>query len=259
MAVLKNQVAFITGAAQGVGRGIALALADAGANIVIGDLNTDKADAVVAEIKALGRDAIAVHLDVTSKDSIEQSLAAALSHFSQIDILINNAGVMQKRLGEQTSAADFDFCHDVNLKSIWLVTQAVATHFKARQSGKIINISSGAGRRGMGEFPAYCSSKAAAISLTQSLSQSLAPFNINVNALCPGLIWTPMWQQIEGMVGNNEAVEERKMFSEGVKNTPLGRAITPEDVGNAAVFLVSEAAKNITGQSLNIDGGSVLN
>ena len=259
MMALGKRIAFVTGAGQGVGRGIALELAHAGANIVIADLNRQKGEEVVTEIKALGRDAVALSVDVTDKASIEQAIAQALIHFSQIDILVNNAGVMQKALGEQTSVADFDLCHEVNLKSIWLVTEALTSHFKAVRGGKIINISSAAGRRGIGDFPAYCASKAAAISLTQSLSQSLAAFDINVNAICPGLIWTPMWEQIDGMVTDKDKVDERKAFSAGVKDTPLGRPILPEDIGKAAVFLASDSAKNITGQSLNIDGGSCLN
>jgi len=259
MTALDNRTALVTGAAQGVGRGIALELARAGANIVIADLNEPKAEEVVAEIKALGRDAVALSVDVINEASIEQAVVKALSHFPRINILVNNAGVMQKALGERTSAHDFDVCHEVNLKSIWLVTQALTPHFKAVGGGKIINISSGAGRRGIGDFPAYCASKSAAISLTQSLSQSLAAFDINVNAICPGLIWTPMWEQIEGMVTDKDKVDERKAFSAWVKHTPLGRPILPEDIGKAAVFLASDSAKNITGQSLNIDGGSCLN
>ena len=259
MAVLENQTAFVTGAAQGVGRGIALAMAEAGANVIIGDLNTEKAQTVADEIKALGKEAVVVTIDVTDEASIQQALATAHTHFPEIDILVNNAGVMQRGLGEQTSVDDFDFCHDVNVKSIWLVTQTMANHFKTRKTGKVINIASGAGRQGIGSFPAYAASKSAAINLTQSLAQSLAPFNINVNALCPGFIWTPMWEQIEAMVGDADRVEQREKFSESVKQTPLGRAITPEDIGKAAVFLASDNAKNITGQSLNIDGGLILN
>ena len=259
MACLENQTALVTGAAQGIGRGIARSLAAAGANIIIGDLNTAKAEVVAAEISALGRASMAVDLDVTNEGSIEQALATAYHHFSSIDILVNNAGVMQEDLGEQTSARDFDACHSVNLKSVWLITRAIAEHFKVRQSGKIINITSAAGRQGMAEFPAYCASKAAAINLTQSLSRSLAPFNINVNAICPGLIWTPMWEQIEAMVGDADTIEARKAFADSVKQTPLGRPVTPEDIGSAVVFLASKGAKNITGQSLNIDGGLVLN
>lgn len=255
---LGQQTAIVTGAAQGIGKGVALALAEAGANIIIGDINPDKATLVAQEIRALGREVLVVPLDVRDEAHIDQAISLALTQFPEIHILVNNAGVMQSGLGEQTSTADFERCYGVNLQSIWLMTQALLPHFKAQGQGKIINIASAAGRRGIGNFPAYCASKSAAISLTQSLSQSLAPFNINVNALCPGLVWTPMWEKLEDMIGSTDEASH-KPFEQGVQQTPLGRAITPEDVGHAAVFFAADEAKNITGQALNIDGGSVLN
>ncbi len=259
MCILYEKTAFITGGGQGIGKGIALEMANAGANVIIAQRNLMKLEETVAEIKKIGGKAIGIRIDVTDMSSIENGLQEALVYFPNIDILVNNAGVMQNGIGYVTTAEDFDFCHAVNLKAIWQTTLAITPHFKSRNQGNIINISSGAGRRGIPMLPAYSASKAAVLNLTQSLALSLAPFNINVNALCPGLLWTPMWEKIEGMMGGNHEVKGRKKFSEGVENTPLGRAITPEDIGKAAVFLASNTAKNITGQSLNIDGGLHMN
>lgn len=261
MNYLKNKIALITGGAQGIGRGIALELARAGADIIVADLSIDTAEAVLSEIKALGREAIAVQLDVTCRRSIEGGIQAALKHFSRIDILVNNAGVFQQGMGLETTLADFDLCYEVNLKGIWQVTTVLAPHFKANQGGKVVNVASIAGRDGRGPFPAYAASKAAVINLTQSLASALGVDNINVNAVCPGVIWTPMLEKIEKMVSqtNDKGDDEPAMYDKLLEQTPLKRFQTPEDIGQAVVFLTSSQAKNITGQALNVDGGLVMN
>ena len=258
---LENNIAFVTGGAQGLGRGIAIELAKAGADIVIGDLNLKKAETVAAEIRELGRKSLALNLDVTDGTSINRAVDSALGQFPHIDIVVNNAGVVQKTVGDETTAEDFDFCYGVNLKAVWQMTQAIIPHFKSRHQGSIVNISSGAGRGGNSTVPAYSASKAGVINLTQSQAMVLAPFNINVNAVCPGLIWTPMWEQLEGMVSKTsrqDEINEQSAFKVGVKNTPLQRPVTAEDIGQAVVFLASPQAKNITGQSLNVDGGLIM-
>jgi len=259
---LKNKTALITGGAQGLGSGIALELAKAGADIIIADINTTAAETVVTEINALGRQAIALRLDVTDEASIKDCAQAALRQFPCIDILVNNAGVMQRGMGTNVTAEDFDFCYDVNVKGVWAVSQAFIPHFKNNGEGKIVNIASVAGRRGHEFATAYCASKAAVISLTQSLAAELGPGNINVNAICPGIIWTPMWEKIEGMVNDTDSeavISQQETFKENIKMTPLRRPQTIEDIGCAVAFLVSSAAKNITGQALNVDGGAMMN
>ena len=265
MGNLDNKTAFITGGAQGIGKGIVLALAKAGADIIIADLNADKAEAVVAEIKALGREGIAVRFDVTDENSIKNGVNAALNHFSRIHILVNNAGVFQKRKETEieTTLEDFDLCYDVNLKGVWRVINALIPHFKTHHDGKIVNIASVAGRKGSAKFPAYNASKAAVINLTQSLACALGPHNINVNAICPGVIWTPMLEEVEGILGHtdnkdkiNAKVHFRNVYEQ---HTPLRRPQTPEDIGQAVTFLASSQAKNITGQALNVDGGLLMN
>ena len=262
MSHLAEKTAIITGGAQGLGRGIALELAKAGADIIIADLNTEAAETVVAEINKLGREAIALYLNVTDIASIKDCAQEVLVRFPRIDILVNNAGVMQRGMGTNVTAEDFDLCHNVNVKGVWAVSQAFIPHFKNNGEGKIVNIASVAGRRGHEFATAYCASKAAVISLTQSLAAELGPDNINVNAVCPGIIWTPMWEKIEGMVNetdSEEVINQKETFKANINMTPLRRPQTVDDVGCAVTFLVSSSAKNITGQALNVDGGIVMN
>ena len=252
MSQLENSTAFITAGAQGLGRGIAYALAEAGADIVIAQRDISKVDTVVAEIKALGRDAIAVQVDVTDMESVSNGVQQALKHFSKIDILVNNAGVGEKGIGE-TTLETFDLCYDVNVKGIWRVVTEIVPHFKENGGGKIVNIASVSGRLGNGFIPAYCASKAAAISLTQSLAMAYGPDNINVNAICPGPIRTTMSIELLKDVDPNYHENYAKEY------TQLKRLLTSEDIGQAVLFLVSSSAKNITGQALNVDGGHYMN
>lgn len=251
MGCLDNKVAIVTGGAQGIGRGIALELAQAGANIVVADLNSERSQLVVNEIEGLGRDAIAIQLDVTSLSSIERGVTSALKYFSCIDILVNNAGV---GFEEEGSPEEFDITYKVNLKGVWQVSQALISHFKIRQAGKIINVASNAGRQGFATVPAYCASKAAVINLTQSLACTLGVDNINVNAVCPGLVKTPMQEKYRDTVSGGSNYYDGFVQ----KHTQLKRVVTSADIGHAVVFLASTQAKNITGQALNVDGGHFM-
>ena len=259
---LDGRVAIVTGGGRGIGRGIALALAEAGADVAIADIDLPNAEATAKEISALGRRALLVRVDVTDSQSIGAGVAEVLAKLGGVDILVNNAGVVQDNPDAVVTAEDFDRCYEVNLKGIWSMTSALVPHFAERGEGKIVNIASIAGRRGGALLP-YSASKAAAISLTQSLATTLGAKNINVNAVCPGLLWTPMWEKLEGMFGGSTdpaVVEKRAAFDAYLKTScPLRREQTPEDIGRAVVFLTSAAAKNITGQSLNVDGGIQMN
>lgn len=262
MTRLENKTALVTGAGRGIGRGIAIELAKAGADVVVADIQLDNALAVVNDIAALGKKAMAIHLDVTDDTSVASAVQHTFDQFSpHIDILVNNAGVFQRGVGLEINIDDFDYCNDVNLKGIWRVSQTLIPHFKSHHGGKIINIASIAGRRGMGPA-AYCASKAAVISLTQSLANLLGPDNINVNAVCPGAIWTPMMAQIESMTDQTadaDQVSQKTVFTSTHAQTPLGRPQTPEDIGYAVTFFASPQASNITGQALNVDGGMLMN
>jgi meso-butanediol dehydrogenase/(S,S)-butanediol dehydrogenase/diacetyl reductase len=263
MSVLEEKIAIVTGGGRGIGRGIVLALARAGADVAIADVDLENAELSAKEVTALGRRALVARVDVTDAQSAKAGVDEALTRFGKIDILVNNAGVVQDHVGKAVTGDDFDRCFQVNLKGIWNVTNAVIPHFRERGAGKIANIASIAGRRGDNGLAPYSASKAGAISLTQSLAAALGPHNINVNAVCPGLLWTPMWEKLEGMFRRTTAedvVAERATFDAYIQaNCPLRREQTPEDVGHAVVFLVSEAARNITGQALNVDGGMQMN
>ena len=263
MGRLNGKVALVTGAARGIGRGIATELARDGADIVICDLLIDEAQRTAGELQdEHGVTAIALEMDVTNEDSIASQVASALQQMGKIDILVNNAGVPPDNFGDDETESDWDRCYEVNQKGIWKVTSAVAPHLKEQGGGKIVNIASIAGRIG-GGMASYSASKAAAISITQSQAAELGRFNINVNAICPGLLWTDLWRQIEGMfIGDHteEVVERRERFEAVIaSNMPLGREQKPDDIGRAVAFFASDDAKNITGQSLNVDGGMRMN
>ncbi len=263
MGRLDGKVALVTGAARGIGKGIATELAKEGADIVICDLLIDVAYQTAGELQnCYGVTTLALEVDVTNEDSIATNVGNAIAEMERIDILVNNAGVAPDHLSQNEVESDWDRCFEVNLKAIWKVSNALIPHFKQNGGGKIVNIASIAGRQG-GAIASYSASKAGAISITQSQANDLGPHNINVNAICPGLLWTDMWRKLEGMlVGDDadEVVDRRQAFEAGIASRmPLGREQTPEDIGKAAVFFASDDSRNITGQALNVDGGMRMN
>ena len=193
---LAGRVAIVTGGASGIGRGIAVELLRAGATIVIADMDISKGEALARDMSPRGEGAMAVHLDVTSNDSVRRCIEEVVERTSQIDILVNNAGVFQSDLGLGLDGDGFNRCLDVNLTGIWRVTREVVPHLRLRGGGRVINIASTGGRRGIGFAPAYCASKAGVINLTQSLASALGADGINVNAVCPGAISTAMREGI---------------------------------------------------------------
>ncbi len=263
MGRLDSKIAIVTGGGRGIGRGISLVLAGEGADIAIADIDIESANRTAAEIRDLGRRAIVVRTDVSDPASAEASVAKTIEELGRIDILVNNAGVAGGHIGGALTVEDWDACYEVNLKGIWIMSRAVVEHFRQNGGGKIVNIASIAGRRGDAALIHYSASKAGAINLTQSLAIQLGRSNINVNAVCPGLLWTDMWRGLEGKLGRNpdpEVVEQRRIFDAYIQsNCPLQREQWPEDIGQAVAFFASEDARNITGQSLNVDGGIVMN
>jgi NAD(P)-dependent dehydrogenase (short-subunit alcohol dehydrogenase family) len=265
MGDLKGKTALITGGGRGIGRGIALELASAGADVFVTHLlpscDRQSAGKVVTEGMALGRRAFTIAMDIADPSSVSAGLNELFSRTDTLDILVNNAGVMQHRAGLETSAEDFDRCYAVNVKGIWFLAHQLTPRLKAQGGGKIVNICSTAGRRGTAELPAYCASKAAVISLTQVMALALAPYDINVNAVCPGIVWTQMSEQFARLIDRRGTDEtfDMQQFLEPIRQTiPLRRIPTGEDIGRAVVFFASDRAKNITGQALNVDGGYVM-
>ena len=262
-----GRVAIVTGGGRGIGRGIALALAGGGADVVIAEIIEENGRKTATEVEDLGRKSLAVALDVTDQSSVDGLMPAVLGQFDHVDILVNNAGIIGAAGWEQrerTNEEDWDQVYEVNVKGVARVTDAVAPHMKERRYGKIVNIASVAARQGNPRNPPYNVSKAGVVSLTQAQALELAPYDINVNAICPGLIWTPMWERIASRPSMTRdtagGLSGRAAFEQGVTDRiPLGREQTPEDMGNVATFLASDSARAITGQSINVDGGSRMN
>jgi NAD(P)-dependent dehydrogenase (short-subunit alcohol dehydrogenase family) len=263
---LKDKIAVVTGGGQGIGRGIVLCLAEEGADIAVIEINPEAARKVTTEVEEMGRRSLAIVADATDSDSVAKSVQEIINHFGRIDILVNNVGGTDE--GGPDSIAlggtGWDGFYRLTLKSHVLMSQAVIPHLREQKSGKIINISSEAGRVGSPLLMAYSAFKSGVISLTKSLALQLASDNINVNCICPGVIWTPLWERLaQGMIAMNPAYKDlspREFFEKQVvARRPMGREETPEDIGRTVVFFASEDARAITGQSLNVNGGNVMN
>ena len=263
---VSDQIAIVTGGGRGIGRAISHVLASNGADVVVADINEGDAQAVSGELDSLGRRSLAVGVDVTDNGSVDGLASQTLDAFGRIDILVNNAGTIGAPGWEgrdRPNDDDWNHIHDVNVHGIARVTDAVVEHMKSRKYGKIVNIASVAGRTGTRTNFAYGASKAAAINLTRCYASDLAPYSINVNCVCPGLVWTKMWERIASRrigLSIDDEMTTRESFDRFVEsNTPLGREQTPEEIANAVAFLASEAASGITGQALNVDGGYAMN
>ena len=269
---LETRVALVTGAAQGIGRGIALVLASRGAVVAVSDVNRDGARAVAREVEAAGGRAFPTGGDVTDAGSMLAVASEMVEREGRIDICVANAGVVGSEGYEDRKAHtldDWDLTFEVNVKGLVNTIDAVVPQMKARRSGKIVTIASHAGRTPRGSSQdhtasvPYSVSKAAAIQLTHWLAVHLAPYDINVNAVCPGTLWTPMWERIaRSRRLDDTALQDlspREVFDWFIESrVPLGRPQTPEDIGNAVAFLVSDDASEITGQALNVNGGAVM-
>ena len=263
---LEGKIAVVTGGGGGIGHGICTCLAAAGADIVVCDLSEEKAKSTVAAVEAIGRSGQVATVDITEEAACQRLIVESTERFGQIDILVNNAGHFGKEIGlnylDQTEN-DWEANFAVNLKGPFFLCKAVAAGMIDRRFGKIVNISSVAAFRDPSFAPAYAAAKSGLLNLTRVVAKDLGPHNINVNAICPGLLWTDFWYRLAPLMANTNPVFEglspRELFEKMVaQNTLLKREQTPEDVGNLVVFLCSEAARNISGQSINVDGGMCM-
>ncbi len=261
-------VVAITGAAQGIGLGLARHFAQAGGRVVLSDVHAEACIAARDALRAEGHQAEAVAADVTDAAACGQLVALAVRAFGRLDVMVCNAGIAQVKPFMDLQAADWDMHFAVNVKGAFLSLQAAARQMKAqeplaagRPRGKIITMASIAARYGAGVMAPYQgpyrASKAAVVSLTQTAAYTLAP-DITVNALCPGIVATDMWTRMDRDLAQLNQGREGEVFASRVANVPMGRAQTPQDVAGLALFLASPASDYMTGQSINIDGGLVM-
>ena len=288
-----GRVAIVTGAGQGIGRGVALRLAREGAAVVVAEYNPDTAVETGAEIQVAGGTALPYAVDISDVNAVRAMVNDVVAEFGRIDILVNNAGVVQTKPMLDLSEDDWDRVIDVNQRGTFFCLQAVAQQMirqlpealrsdsgladllshqlgkdpagasgmnnLAASYGKIVNFSSIAGRRGRPLSTHYAATKAAIISITQSAALALAPYRINVNAVCPGIVPTPMWTQIDQDRGRLFGAKEGEAMAAFIQQVPLKRAATPEDLAGVVAFLCSPDADYITGQAINVDGGFEMN
>ena len=255
---LKNRVALITGAARGIGRAIALRFVREGAAVAITDIRGETLKEVAEEIKGKGGQAVFQETDVTISEQVNDLVSLVEEKLGEIDILVNNAAVSKILPFLQTTEEIWDKTLRVNLKGTFLCCRAVIPGMIKKGRGKIINMSSQSGKRGSTWHAAYCASKFAVIGLSQSLALEFAPHKINVNALCPGVVDTPLWEEAAADYAGKRGIKKSQWREDLIRGIPLGRLGSTEDVADLAVFLASHRSDYITGQAINLSGGSVL-
>lgn len=246
---LKDKVAVVTGAAQGIGRATALMMGREGAKLVVADLQGEKAQSVAGELQALGAEALAVEVNVADEASVKRMAKSTFERFGRADILVNVAGIyFPKASVVDLTEEDWDRTININVGSNFLCCREFVPAMRAQKSGRIISIASGIGHYGMRQFSHYAASKAAVMGFVKALAREVGPDGITVNAICPGSANTSMPRQHR----SEEEVMER------LKATPLPHILEPEDIAGSITFLASDAAKFITGQSYNINSGTYM-
>ena len=278
---LEGKVAIVAGGGQGIGEGCVKCLAEEGADVAVIDINGETARKMADEVKSMGRKALAIETDATDISQVNKAVQDTLDFFGKIDILVNNVGGFDRRsferafaLGDELDSHMFDMMalateeewdrsYNINLKAHLLMSRAVVSHMIKQKSGKIVNISSQAGKDpDPGNMP-YGTFKGAVVTFTYALARLLARHNINVNCILPGLIYTPLWEKYATLLSRAypemKDMPPRELFLKTqVSRVPLGREQTVEDIGRAVVFFASDDAANITGQSLMVNGGQVM-
>lgn len=256
---LEGKVALVTGAGRGIGEGIAAALAEAGASVAVADVNFDTAKKTSEVINKIGRPSLALKVDVTDIGSVTKMFENVVESFGKIDISVNNAGVVSLYPVGQLPPSEWDKIMSVNAKGVFLCTQAAINAMRRGGSGRIINISSIAGKVGFPDLSHYSASKFAVIGFTNAVAKEVATEGITVNALCPGIVGTGMWRGETGLSARwaqEDETEEESWERHQKTFLPQGVAQTPEDMGQLAVYLAS--APHVTGQAIAVDGGFSL-
>jgi len=255
---LEGQVAIITGAGRGIGRATALELGRMAADIVIAELDRANAERTAAEVRGLGRRALVVPTDVTSRNDLGAMVEQTRAEYGRINILVNNAGIYRAAETLDITEEHWDAVMNINAKAVFFASQAVLPTMIAQKSGVIVSLASMAGKIGSRANLPYNASKAAVISMTKSLAVAHAADGIRANCVCPGFVETDMWTSVVREQAALLSQSPEEFTRRRVRQIPLGRMERPEDVANVIGFLVSPRSEYITGQALSVDGGLVM-
>jgi acetoin reductase-like protein len=245
----------VTGAGRGIGRAIALRFAREGASVAVCDIDPDTAKSTAAEVTDAGGRALEVELDVRSPESVKAMVETVVSAWDGVDVLVNNAGITIAKPVVEFTEEEWERTLDINVKGVFRCSQLVARQMIEQGCGKIINLSSESGKTAKPNFTIYAASKFGVVGFTQGLAQELAPYGINVNAVCPGIVHTPMWEELDRVLAKRMGKKEGEILATRKEQIPLGRLEQPEDVAGVVAFLASEDADYMTGQAVNVTGG----
>jgi len=247
---LKGKVAIVTGAARGIGEGIAIRFAEEGADLVIADIKVKEAEAIAKRIKDMGQDAMFLKTDVSKEDEIKNMVAATIKAYGKVDILVNNAGVAVATPIEDCTIEQYDYVHNTDLRGLWMCIREVIKPMKSQGKGKIINIASTSGAIApFANQTIYCAAKGGVIQLTRSVGVEVCRYNINVNCIAPSFIDTPIYEEI------NFSLRVPENLKSLTDIEPMGRVGTIEECGATAFFLASDDSDYIVGQTIFVDGG----
>jgi 2-hydroxycyclohexanecarboxyl-CoA dehydrogenase len=250
---LQGKTALIAGGGGGIGRAVALALAHEGAKAAVADIVKDNAEKVSGEIKAIGMDAMAYQVDLTQKADVDRMVSEVLARFGQIDILVNCQGWDRLEPFVESHEETWEKLLAINFKSVLYTVKAVLPQMISRGGGKIVNISSDAGRVGSSWEAVYAGAKGAVIAFSKTVAREVARYKINVNVVCPGLTETPLLQAVR-----SQSEQTAKIIEAVTKATPFRRPAKPEEIAEAVLFFTSPAAEFITGQTLSVSGGLTM-
>jgi NAD(P)-dependent dehydrogenase (short-subunit alcohol dehydrogenase family) len=253
--IFQDKVVLVTGSTRGLGKGIALAFAREGARVAVNGTKSQLCEKMAGEVSTSGGKGLSVPGDVSNADVVKDIFHQVISAFGQLDILVNNAGIIYVVSCMETTDEQWDRTMAVNCRGVFLCAREASRHMVERKAGKIINIASQLGKTGVALYSHYCASKFAVIGFTQSLALELAPHGINVNAVCPGIADTDMMDEELEVLKKVRGKSEKELRDEFLGVIPLGRYETPGDVANLVLFLSSEGASYMTGQSINVTGG----